>query len=83
MSQAEFIIEKFGGVRPMASALGAPPTTIQGWKERGFIPARRQSAVLAAARARGIELGPADFFAADAAGLSPGAAAAPSGIGEG
>lgn len=62
MSQAERIIEKFGGIRPMAEAMKVPPSTVQGWKEAGFIPSRRQQAVLSTARARGIELSPADFF---------------------
>ena len=63
------IVARFGGVRPMARALSAAlgrtvaPTTVQGWLARGRIPASRQGDVLAAARARGIALAPADFFA--------------------
>lgn len=59
---AESIIDKFGGVRPAAAALGIPPTTVQGWKSSGHIPARRQSLVLSKARERGLDLSPADFF---------------------
>ena len=35
---------------------------VQGWNDRGFIPARRQQEVLDAARRLGIDLTPADFF---------------------
>ena len=68
MTPAEKIIERFGGIAALARALGhKQPSTVQGWKERGFIPARRQALVLAAARDQYIELTPADFFASDAA----------------
>lgn len=51
----------------MAKALGHEhPTTVQGWKERGFIPSKRHQEVLEAARANDIALEPADFFDAEA-----------------
>ena len=57
------IISRFGGLAPMARALGhRHPTTVQGWKARGVIPARQQSQVLEAARRSGVPLGPSDFF---------------------
>ena len=63
MKPAEQIIEKFGGISACAKILGhRNPTTVQGWKERGFIPARQQREVLEAARREGIDLDPADFF---------------------
>lgn len=62
MRPVERIVERFGGVRPMAAKMGCPPQTVQSWKDRGVIPARRQSDVLAAAEREGIEVGPADFF---------------------
>ena len=47
----------------MARALGhRHASTVQGWKERGVIPARRANEVLDAARSLGIDLEPADFF---------------------
>ena len=59
------IISKFGGMSALARALGhRNPTTVQGWKQRGFIPARRQGEVMDAARAQGIDLSPAEFLAA-------------------
>lgn len=63
MTPAERIIEKFGGIHPMARKLSIPPSTVQGWKERGIIPAKRQPVVLNAAQESGINLTPADFFA--------------------
>ncbi len=74
------IIQLFGGIRPMARILtGAtgrrvPPTTVQGWLQRGIIPAARQGDVLAAAKAEGLALGPADFFAAAPGPRPPGGA---------
>jgi hydroxyethylthiazole kinase-like uncharacterized protein yjeF len=75
-SPAEAIISLFGGVRPMARALSAATgvpvsaSTVQGWGARGRIPAQRQADVLAAARTRGLELAPEDFFALAPAGRS-------------
>lgn len=51
------IIERFGGIRPMAAKLGVAVTTIQGWKERGHIPAGRWQQIAAAAATHGIDLG--------------------------
>lgn len=67
MNVAEKIIHKFGGVRAMARALNAPPTTIQSWKKSGLIPAKKQETVLASAHSMQIDLSPADFFADEAA----------------
>lgn len=63
MSQSEQIIAKFGGITALSRALGHKhPSTVQGWKERGFIPANRQEEVLGKAREAGVELAPEDFF---------------------
>lgn len=62
MPYVDLIISRFGGIRPMAAAVGVPPSTVQSWKASGVIPARRQQQVLNAARAAGIPLEPADFF---------------------
>ena len=64
MNTAERIIERFGGISALARALGhRHPTTVQGWKQRGVIPARRQADVLAAAKAQNLTLSAEDFFA--------------------
>ena len=76
MSISENIIKKFGGLSALAKALGhSHPTTVQGWRDRGGIPARRQPDVLAKARELGIDLSPADFFPAEPASAEPGKAA--------
>ena len=50
------IIAAFGGIRPMATRLEVPVSTVQGWKQRDTIPAGRMAAVRAAAEAAGIDL---------------------------
>ena len=50
------VIEQFGGIRPMAAKIGVAVTTVQGWKNRGVIPATRRDAIAAAAAEHGIEL---------------------------
>ena len=63
-TQAENIISKLGGITAAARVLGhRNPTTVQGWMERGFIPAHRQEEVLIGARGAGIDLQPSDFVA--------------------
>ena len=63
MSQAEIIIERFGGITALARARGDEnPSTVQGWRDRGIIPARRQAELLSLAKEMGIELSPRDFF---------------------
>lgn len=62
-TRASHIIEQFGGVSALARALGHRwPTTVQGWKNRGIIPAHAQQDVLDAAERRNVPLSPADFF---------------------
>jgi hypothetical protein len=62
-SQADRIIEKFGGITALARALGHKhPTTVQGWKDRKFIPAKHQADVLNKARDLGLDLTTDDFF---------------------
>ena len=54
--QAAPLIKQFGGIRPMATKLGVPVSTVQGWKQRGAIPVARLSEIEAAATANGIVL---------------------------
>lgn len=61
MIEAEQIIARFGGIRPMAAKLGVPVTTVQGWKERGVIPKKRVGEIRAAAAAHGIALADTDM----------------------
>lgn len=62
--KAEKIIERFGGIRPMATKLGIPVTTVQGWKKRDSIPDNRLDDVLAVARMHRIDL--SDLIEGDA-----------------
>ena len=64
MSYVEQIIGRFGGVRPMATAMNIHPATVQSWKTRGQIPAHRQQSILERSQSLGLGLRPADFFPA-------------------
>jgi hypothetical protein len=66
MSPAAHIVSKLGGTRKAAAILKSPPTTVQSWKDTGFIPARRQGEVIQKAKDAGIEITPEDFFFAEA-----------------
>lgn len=62
IENAEIVIEKFGGIRPMANKTNIPVTTIQGWKKRGKIPVARRSEILSLAEKLDIDLtGSFDF----------------------
>lgn len=56
LKNASAIIERFGGIRPMAAKVGAPVTTVQGWKKRDVIPGARREDVINAANDNGIDL---------------------------
>lgn len=61
---AREIIDRFGGIRPLATRLGHQNhTTVQGWWERDLIPAQRQAEVLDAASKAEVELTAADLIA--------------------
>lgn len=64
MANAKDIITKCGGAQAVADMLGLNFSAVYRWVYRGFIPARRQSDLLNAARERGIDLTPDDFFPA-------------------
>ncbi len=61
------IIDRFGGIRPMATKLAVPVTTVQGWKKRGIVPQARHADILAAAARETIAIDPADLAATDPA----------------
>lgn len=56
IQNGEEIVERFGGIRPMAAKLDIAVTTVQGWKKRDAIPMARRDEILAAAAAHGINL---------------------------
>ena len=56
LKDTEAIIKAFGGIRPMASKLDVPVSTVQGWKQRGAFPKSRESDILNASKKLGIDL---------------------------
>ena len=56
IGNAAGIIERFGGIRPMATKMAVPVTTVQGWKKRGVIPGNRRGDVLRAAATNNINI---------------------------
>jgi hypothetical protein len=52
----EAIVERFGGIRPMANKLNVAVTTVQGWKKRDAIPLDRRDAIIEAAALHGVNL---------------------------
>ena len=56
IENAEKIIEKFGGIRPMAKKMEVAVTTVQGWKKRNVIPANRRGQVIEAAGVHNIDI---------------------------
>lgn len=56
LENAGAIIERFGGIRPMAKKIEVAVTTIQGWKKRDVIPATRREQVLQAAATHNVDL---------------------------
>lgn len=55
---AQAIIDLFGGLRPLAAAIGTTASTVQHWKATGRIPSWRHPQIEAAASARGLVLPP-------------------------
>lgn len=62
---AQRIISLFGGIRPMAAKLGIAVSTVQGWRERGSIPANRHGQIQAAAKESGMDIDPAELAASE------------------
>lgn len=57
MTIAAQVIEKFGGLTPMSTALGHKHcTTVQGWRDSGSIPDWRWPEIMQAAKQKGIDV---------------------------
>jgi hypothetical protein len=56
LENAEAIIEMFGGIRPMATKISVPVTTVQGWKKRNVIPGTRREEILRVAKQLGLDI---------------------------
>lgn len=50
------IIERFGGIRPLAKKIDVAVTTVQGWKKRDTIPATRRDVIIEAAADHNVDL---------------------------
>ncbi len=57
IANAGALIARFGGIRPMATKMKVPVTTVQGWKKRDVIPAGRRADILRAAQEHNIDVG--------------------------
>jgi hypothetical protein len=62
-SQAERVVERFGGAGPMAKTTEIAEQSIRNWIRSGHIPQKHHLQILVAARAAGVDLSPADFVA--------------------
>lgn len=58
LSQADFIIFCFGGIRPTARRLGEMPNTVQQWKKQGFITSSKHQKIIDAAKEDGLPITP-------------------------
>lgn len=56
IDNAEEVIERFGGIRPLAHKIDVPVTTVQGWKKRNKIPAGRRMKIMEAAEEFNIDI---------------------------
>jgi len=62
MGHISQIIEKFGGVRPMAAALGKPKSTVHSWLVRGSVPDDAKAEIIAKSDELGFGVELADFY---------------------
>lgn len=68
MKDVNRIIDIFGGLTATAKAIGVKyPSVVQQWRDRGNIPSRYYTQIIAAAADRGVSLTLGDFFTSDAA----------------
>jgi hypothetical protein len=56
LKNVEPLINRFGGMRPMARKVDVPVSTIQGWKKRDNIPADRVDDIIKAAKTHHISM---------------------------
>lgn len=56
MEQQVSVFALFGGVRPMARAIGEPSSNVAAWKRVGRIPAEKQPHVLEVGQALGLPI---------------------------
>jgi len=64
LAPAPAVIAAFGGIRPLAAALGVTPSTVQYWAMTGAIPQWRRDSIVKAATKSGVTLPSNDARAA-------------------
>ncbi len=63
---ADAVVRAFGGLTPAARAIGAPISTVDGWRRSGRIPLWRRNQIIAAAEREKVSL-PTNFLTGKAA----------------
>jgi len=58
---AQRILEKFGGTRPLATAIDKAPSTVDRWRASGFINEKYEPLIVDAAAKNGIALEQSDY----------------------
>jgi hypothetical protein len=58
---ASVVVTRFGGLTRFCDWTGYKTSTVWDWMRNGYIPANRQTHVMAMAEAHGVDLAPADF----------------------
>lgn len=58
LTQADFVISCFGGIRPTARKLRVCPNTVQQWKKRGLITSNKHQKILDAAKKDNLPITP-------------------------
>jgi hypothetical protein len=48
MTQAEYLIGRFGGIAALARPLAITPSVVGGWRSRGTVPGRRLAEIFRA-----------------------------------
>lgn len=74
MTYVDRIIDAFGGIRPMADAIGKTASTVQGWKSRGSIPDNQKANIWANASKAKKKIEVEHFVPFDGASQDPDAA---------
>jgi hypothetical protein len=61
LTPAQFVINRFNGIRPLARAVNRQPSTVHSWKVRGTIPTDMQAIILTIAIKKNLDIRPQDL----------------------
>ncbi len=56
MNSAQIVIEKFGGIRPAARAIGIDPSVIHRWRKAKKIPLHNVESILVASKKKRVKI---------------------------